>query len=520
VRAAIVVLGALGCGSGPIVASWPSHEADSASPPPQLVQAPSSARADLLLLTLTPEGVVVDDVVGAVQWVDIDRQDGADEGFRTRVLAADGTELYRRNTPTPVLVRDFLAHYSTVAGLDLLTVIPDLGAFHVRVPRLDGAARVVFEIRQSDGSYDAVGEWDPADFEPDTDPPPEQVTGYTTLHWSGDSRERLDITLVGDGYTADQLDEWHGHAAGMADRLLSTPPLDAFADRINIHRIDTVSVEEGASFDCTDECRARDTAFRSVFAVNMINSMSGSGYRSTTLFQLEQHRLDRALAVVPTDLSLVVVNSAAYGGMSVHHATVSTPGRGWTETGVHELGHLLGLLGDEYTVDDCIRSDSMGLPRNIAASPTDLPWSHFVSRSTPVPTAESSVYSDRVGAFESAYNCPELFRPTELCKMKDSDGADFCPVCSEELVLQIARHTDLSVASISETAHGTRIDLDTLGHSRTVRRSADGTDWELVHLPFYAHPDDGDFSLEVTVHEPHVRDPDRPVVEVLDFVWE
>ena len=480
-----------------------------------------AADAVMLLLTLSPDGVVVEDALRGPLSVDLDPSDGPDEAFRTRVFDAADTELYRRNSPTPVLVRDFLAHYSGLAGFDLLPAIPDLGAFHVLVPELPGAHRVVFEIRDPDGSYREVGTWDPARAPDAPAAAPESVTGWTTLHWSGDSDHRLDLVLVGDGYTAAEADAWAADAEAQAARILSTPPLDAFADRINIHRLDAVSAESGASYDCVEECRFRDVAFRSVFAVNFINDLTGTDYRSSTLFQLGQHELDRALATAPTDLALVVVNSEAYGGMSIHHATVSNGGTDWTDTGVHELGHLLGLLGDEYTADECIRSDAMGLPPNISASPTAPPWDHWIPSGTSLPTDIDGPHADRVGAFESAYNCPELYRPVASCKMKDSSGSPFCPVCTESLVFQITRHTDLSEVEVTPTADGAQVQVDTLGFGQTVTWSTDGTTFAPAAMPLTLRPEDGETVwLEVAVHLPQIRDPARAVVERIALQWE
>lgn len=467
-----------------------------------------AAPATMLLLHLSEEGVTVDEALAGPLWVDRDAVRGPDEAFRTQVLDASGAELFRRDTPTPALVRDFLAHYSGMAGVDILSLLPDLGAFHVLVPQLEDAATVVFSMRGGDGAYEEVGRWDPARAPSAAAPPPEVVAGSATLYESGPPEAMLDITLIGDGYTAEQQGLWEAHADALAARLRSAPPLDVFAGRINIHRVDAVSAESGASYDCIGECRFRETAFRSVFAVNFINAISGTDYRSSTLFQLGQHELDRALAVVPTDLAIVVVHSEKSGGMSIHHAAASTGGETWTETGVHELGHLLGLLGDEYTADECIRSASMGLPRNIAADPSAPPWGHWIEEGTPLPTPADAAYDDVVGAFPSAYNCPELYRPAHTCRMKSSSTAEFCPVCAEQLVLQITRYTDLVAVAVSPSAGGDALTIDTLGLARVVRSSTDGERFTPVEEgdgPLIT--DEDELFIEVELSTPLVRAP-------------
>ena len=501
--------------------------ADSAAPRPPADTGPeargplrrvdaAAAPAILLLLNLRPDGVDVADAIPGPLWVDVDASPSPDEAFRTRVLDAAGRELFRRDTPTPALVASFLDHYSALAGVELLPLLPDLGAFHVLVPLLPEADVVVFELRDAAGVYAEVGRWRP-DTAPTTAPaPPEAVAGWATIVENGPSELMLDVTLVGDGYTEAEQAQWAADAEALAARLQTAPPLDGFAGRLNIHRIDAVSAETGASYDCVDGCRFRDTAFRSVFAVNFINELSGTGYRSTTLFQLGQHTLDRALAVVPTDLAIVVVNSRAAGGTSIHHAAVSTSSDTWVETGVHEFGHLLGLLGDEYLAEgECIRSAPLGLPRNITDAPESPPWSIWIDPSTPLPTPEGAGHGHDVGAFAGAYNCPDLYRPVERCRMKSSASAEFCPVCAEQLVLQLSRYADLALPTLDETEAGARLSFDTLGLARSLRRSTDGETWVEADDPLLITEDE--LWVEVRLRSPLVRADDPRMVERLHF---
>jgi hypothetical protein len=505
-RDSALLLGLLGCSQTPAKPGPGDEETGSPAaalaPPLERVDAAAWPAAHLLL-TLGPDGVVVEEAIPGEFYVDRDHAEDPEEGFRTRGLDAVGAELYRRHTPTPVLVRDFLAHYSTLSTLDLLASFPDLGAFHLFVPLDDDLDEVVFEMRDGEGGWRELGRWDPARLPAAPPEPPAFVDGWTTLVETGPADRSLDITLVGDGYTADRLPLWHEHAALQAEALLAAPPLAGLAERINIHRVDAVSNESGASYDCVDECRFRDIAFRSVFAVEFINDLTGSDYRSSTLFQLGQHELDRAVSVVPTDLTIVVVNTPKYGGTSIHHAAVSVGRDTWTATGVHEFGHLLGLLADEYVSDECIRSAAMGVPRNISTEGAAVPWAHWVEPDTPLPTPEEAGHHEHVGAFKGAWNCPELYRPVEQCRMKSASGADFCPVCSEQLVLQLTRYADLVRATVEPGPDGDLIVLDTLGLDHTVRLSLDGETWAAAPEPLLLTDDE--VHLEVTLHTPLVR---------------
>lgn len=402
---------------------------------------PPRAPGVVLLATLDGDDVDVDGTVAGELWIDLDTPDDTREAFQYQVLAADDTVLYERTTPGPMIVREFLAYWSGESGMDILAAVPQLGAFPLQVPLLDGAETVRFRIRGDDGEYADAGTYALSDADGDDVGPSDVVVGHETLHDGGPADNRLDVVLVGDGYTEAELADWHADAARQADALLTTPPLSAYADFVNIHRVDAISAESGVSYDSPD-AQMRDTAFGSIFAIELVNRVMGTSYSARAIFQTEQHEVARAASVVPWDFVIVVANTEQYGGMAVHYATVTTAGDDWPDVGVHEFGHVLGLLGDEYMGDACIRSDALGLPGNVAADPTAPPWPAWIEDGTPLPTPDERAYNDVVGAYAEAYNCDDLYRPTRRCKMRDDVADPFCPVCAELLVRRLFRFVD------------------------------------------------------------------------------
>lgn len=401
----------------------------------------TSAPAAVVLARLDGERVVAEGSIRSDQWVDLDA--GGDEryGFRYELRDADGAPLYARTTQGPVIVRDFLDYYSELTGLDVLGMLPGLGEFPVTVPLLPGAATLAFQFRTESGYVD-VGSYDLDRLDADDVGLSEVVVGTEALHEGGPPQNRLDLVLVGDGYTKGQLDTWREDARALAEDLLDTEPYRSHAEWLNIWRVDAVSAESGVSYDCEPECTLRDTAFGTVFAMEVVNRFTGSHYRTEPVFQLEQWEVARAVSHVPWDAVVVVANTPHEGGMAVHYATAPTGNEHWTATGVHELGHAFGLLGDEYTGDFCIRSVALGLPENITDRGADPPWPQWIEAGTPLPTEAGEVSLDTVGAFAPAYNCDDLYRPRQGCRMEDSSGGPFCPVCAEVLVRRLFRFGD------------------------------------------------------------------------------
>ncbi len=417
---------------------------------------PKVAPAFVLLAQLGADGSIT--VGGTVQselWVDLDAPTDERDAFRYQVLGESGELLYERSTPGPVIVRDFLAYYGASSGFDLLEVYPPLGAFPVLVPMLDGAATVELQLRDDDGEYRTEGSYSLGLAVAEDQGVADFVSGEATLWEGGPPESAVDIVLLGDGYTADQQAEWQADADVLVESILGAAPFADFRDGINIHRLDAVSAESGASYDCIDECRTRDTAYQSVFPLEIVNALLGTGYRTTAVFQTDQWRVAQAASHVPWDFVLVLVNSEHSGGFAVHYASVAKGYGNWDEVAVHELAHVVGLLGDEYNVDDCIRSDALGLPVNITEDPESPHWQHWIDEDTPLPTPDESEYREVVGAFEGAYNCDDLYRPAMSCRMSGSSNDAFCPVCQEQLYRRFFRFLDPATGvTVSETDAG------------------------------------------------------------------
>ncbi len=403
---------------------------------------PTSADALVLLVRLSDEGAEVHGTVLADLSIDLDEADDEKMPFRYRVLDAVGTPLYARSDKGPVYVREFLAYYGEMSGFSILDVYPELGDFALVVPKLEGAQTVELQIWDEERLYHTVGTYDLRNAEEDDKGLSESVVDWETLYESGSDAQRLDIVLVGDGYRETELEKWRADADMMSDKLLATQPLAQYSDLINIHRVDAVSAESGASFDCTDDCDFRDTAFGTVFALEFVNWLLGTEYRTSTVFQQQQWEVARAVSVVPWDMVVVVANTTHDGGFAMHYATVPLGSDAtWPDTGVHELAHVLGLLGDEYNQDVCVPPVLLDLPPNITDQPESPHWMHWIDDGVPLPTPEVG-FETETGAFVGAFNCDDLARPNQTCRMNNSSFGDFCPVCSEALVRRIFHFAD------------------------------------------------------------------------------
>jgi hypothetical protein len=128
--------------------------------------------------------------------------------------------------------------------------------------------------------------------------------------------------------------------------------------------------------------------------------------------------------------AVVIVNSLRYGGSGGASAVVSRDMQSMQGVLVHELGHSLFGLADEYSAASGYPSDGEPVLPNVSGpfTPASLKWADMVAPGTPVPTpADQPQHS--VGAYEGAMYSDRLrYRPAFNCRMRNLN-ADFCPVC-------------------------------------------------------------------------------------------
>ena len=72
------------------------------------------------------------------------------------------------------------------------------------------------------------------------------VVGVTKVVDHGPESSRWDLVIVGDGYRASELTNYHTHVQSFIDQLRTTPPFNELFCGINVHRIDVVSTDSGA----------------------------------------------------------------------------------------------------------------------------------------------------------------------------------------------------------------------------------------------------------------------------------
>lgn len=397
-------------------------------------------------------------------YMDVDAAEGPEQWISVAELQdADGNVLWTDRVNTLFQLMEFLQLVMEQQSSLMFSVsqvfsfvsmqYSSLLEFGVKIPiGIEGAKDYVIKVPKvgSDDLYEALrldlDELKAGKVEPVLEGEAE------TIIENADPRDAIDIVILGDGYTADQREEFEGDAKVIGERLLKTSPFKEHKAVFNIHSVWTPANESGAGYDCTGvsvldrDCKdeLRDTPFETVFVLTALADRFQLDLQDTSdrvAMPLQVAKLYDAASAVPFDEIVMISNTnrtSGFAGLYVSIVTAYDPRIEFPDTAVHELGHSFGVLGDEYNIDGdpCLFAEPrISLPANIAASaePDELKWMHWVEEDAPLPTPVGESVAVKVGAYAGAYNCDELFRPSYTCKMRDSDE-DFCPVCSEQLV--------------------------------------------------------------------------------------
>jgi hypothetical protein len=281
------------------------------------------------------------------------------------------------------------------------------------------------------------------------------VVGKTQIVNNGDPAKRWNLVILGDGYQRRDLGKFETDANSFVATMRSTPPYEALWRAVNVYRIDVASTDSGAAIPTTchsGQPRAH-TYFDASFCNNGIDRLLEVDQR--TVHAVVNARMPQA------HISMVIVNSDAYGGSGGSVATVSCAPQ-VEEIAFHELGHTAFNLADEYEyyagcgVDPPGTHDRFtgGDPLQINIATTDGvrdKWGHLLTPGAAVPTTgnadcancDPGSYTNlraTVGAFEGAgfYHCG-LYRPEYTCRMREL-GQPYCAVCQSAISARLDRY--------------------------------------------------------------------------------
>lgn len=239
---------------------------------------------------------------------------------------------------------------------------------------------------------------------------------------NGTEDTRINLVLIGDGYTAVEQDLFINDAQAFTTEIFNQTPFKEYKNYFNVYAIKVVSNESGADHpgtatDVTEPAHPLlmvDTYFDSTFDAFGIHRLLISNNTLVTQVAFDN--------VPAYDQIVVLVNSQHYGGSGGEIAVGSTHSSG-SEIALHEIGHSFSQLKDEYWAGDYYAEEGINLTQN--TDPATVKWSNWMG-------------INGVGIFQHCCGgtSGSWYKPHATCKMQYL-GSDFCAVCRDGIIEKI-----------------------------------------------------------------------------------
>ena len=302
---------------------------------------------------------------------------------------------------------------------------------------------------------------------------------------NGPTANRLNIVVLAEGYRAREKGQFLTDATNAVNSLLAAPPFSEYSGCFNAFAIFVASAQSGS-----------DHYSPSTNLVNTYFNSSFDTYGNPSSLTIPPNDRDKNYAdgrgkvnallqaLMPEyDLVVMVVNDTAFGNDGTPGLAITSVNRYASEAVVHECGHAIGSLADEYSTPTIY--SPIERPNATAQTHRSLiKWNVWIADTTPIPTPATSAYTNLVGLFQGAeYRAAGWYRPKYDCLMNHL-GHPFCEVCAEQLVKSI-RHSvsaidsftpataDLSVTTTQALAFGVTL-LEPNTHDLSVQWFTNG----------------------------------------------
>ena len=270
----------------------------------------------------------------------------------------------------------------------------------------------------------------------------ERITPHRYVHQSGSVEDCIDVAILAEGYTVEEMALFYQDAEATCDALFNHEPFKKLKNKFNIVAVASPSEDSGVSIPRKNEWKS--TAVSSHF-----DTFYSDRYLTTSRVK----SIHNWLAGIPYEHIIILANTDTYGGGGIYNSYTLTTAHhpAFKPVVVHEFGHSFGGLADEYFYSDepspLYPYDKEPWEQNISTLVNfDSKWKDMVPAGTPVPTPAKKSGDEvftAVGVYEGAgYTSKGIYRPVTECRMKINEAPAFCSVCQRALERLILFYTE------------------------------------------------------------------------------
>ncbi len=259
--------------------------------------------------------------------------------------------------------------------------------FHesLRFPAPTAPVEVTVRKRGAQNTWTTV--WttrvDPAGMFVDTAAPEPHPGDVIAIERHGDPAVKVDLLLLGDGYTVAERDKFRADAQRLVDILFATSPFKERRQDFNVWGLVPASRQSGIARPSLGQHRA-----------NPVGSTYDAFGSERYILTFDNKAFRQIASYAPYDVVEIVVNGRTYGGGGIYnlYSTVAADNAFAPYVFVHEFGHHFAALADEYYTSPVAYLPSTTREEpwepNVTAllDPATLKWRDLVAESTPLPT--------------------------------------------------------------------------------------------------------------------------------------
>ena len=242
---------------------------------------------------------------------------------------------------------------------------------------------------------------------------------------SGSPEEKIDVAIVAEGYTAEEMSTFYADAQTAMEAILKHEPFGTYKDRFNFVAVALESEDSGVSVPGQGEWK--NTALKAHF---------DTFYMDRYLTTLRLKNMHDKLCGIPYEHIIILANTDTYGGGGIYNSYTLTTAHhpAFKPVVVHEFGHSFAGLADEYFYDDqYVEYYYPGIE----------PWEQNITTLADF----DSKWKDMLDAghaelLEGAgYQSKGVYRPADDCRMRTNRPDHFCPVCQRAIARIIEFYT-------------------------------------------------------------------------------
>ncbi|MGD0583326.1 MAG: M64 family metallopeptidase [Bacteroidales bacterium] len=236
----------------------------------------------------------------------------------------------------------------------------------------------------------------------DIDPSSRQVNPVDMIHTNkvdiisenGPADKKVDIVILGDGYARNEMEKFRNDAARLSGYLMGAEPFRSRSKDFNIRAIETPAETSGVT-------KPHHGIFKRTPLSVHYSSFDSERYALTC----DNQTVRNIASQVPYDLMVIMINERTYGGGGIYnlYTTVSADNKFARYIMIHEMGHHIAGLADEYYTSavsyeaPAITVEPWEPNVTVFLDKSNLKWKELVESGTPLPTPWNKDLFDKEG---------------------------------------------------------------------------------------------------------------------------